>query len=278
MHAALQERAVFVDLAVDLPVGVIKTGFEQRRQVAVEEGLTRPRALGDHFASRVTGRTGLELGRRQLLGAPGDAGLRVHLPMAFVGRLQPIRQAHPCSVRARRVGAACGLRLGPGDVPRARTVARLAGHVEVGPGGCIGVGGEVEVLLQIGGVAIGALVIPGLVAPGPVQWVAGLELLARVELEPAPTALIFRAAVPGNAERLIAPPGKGDQVLLQRIDPEGVGDLVVVESAVGARGIDRELVARAREGGDRAEMLEPRIGEVAQHDGFRRPLHGVRVV
>mgnify|MGYP003694035785 CR=1 FL=1 len=111
MHAALQERAVFVDLAVDLPVGVIETGFEQRRQVGVEEGRARRRALGDHFAARVTGRTGLELGRRQLLGAPGDAGLRVHLPMAGVGRLQPIRQAHPCSVRARRIGApaACAL-------------------------------------------------------------------------------------------------------------------------------------------------------------------------
>ena len=107
MHAALQERAVFVDLAVDLPVSVIKAGFEQRRQIAVEEGLTGHRALGDHLASRVTGRAGLELGRRQLLGTPGDAGLRVHLPMAGVGRLQPIRQAHPCSVRARRIGAAC---------------------------------------------------------------------------------------------------------------------------------------------------------------------------
>src|SRR6266566_5854016 len=70
MHAALQERAVLVDLAVDLSVGVIETRLEQRRQIAVEVGLARHWALGDHFAARVTCGTSLELGRRQFLGAP----------------------------------------------------------------------------------------------------------------------------------------------------------------------------------------------------------------
>ena len=111
---------------------------------------------------------------------------------------------------------------------------RDTGHVDIGPGGRIGVAAEVIVLLQIGRVALGALVVPGLVAPGPMQRIAGLELLAGVELEPALAALVFRAAIPGDAERLIASPGKGDQILLQRIYPEGVGDPVIVQCAIGA--------------------------------------------
>ena len=137
------------------------------------------------------------------------------------------------------------MRPGPDDMSGTRTVAGLTDHIEICPACCIGVRGEIVVLLQIGGVAIGTLVIPGLVAPGPVQRVVGLEVLAGIEMEPALAALLFRAAVPGNAERLIPPPGESDKVLLQRIDPEGVDDLVVVERAVGTLGIDHELVAGA---------------------------------
>jgi hypothetical protein len=93
-HAALQERAVFVDLAVDLPVGVIEARLKQRRTVGVEE---RCRPVSDSWRSLCGGNeggTGLDLDRGQLLGAPGDAGLRVHLPIAMIGRLQPIGQAH----------------------------------------------------------------------------------------------------------------------------------------------------------------------------------------
>jgi hypothetical protein len=61
--------------------------------------------------------------------------------------------------------------------------------------------------------------------------------------KPALAALPFRTAVPGDAERLIPAAGKGDPVLLQRIDPEGVSNLVVVKSPVGALGTDHELVA-----------------------------------
>ena len=95
IHAALQERAVFVDFAVDLPVGVIKARLEQRRQIAVEIGLARRRVLGDDLAAGMTGGAGIELGRGQLLGASGDAGVPVHLPMAVIDRLQPVGQGHP---------------------------------------------------------------------------------------------------------------------------------------------------------------------------------------
>ena len=152
-------------------------------------------------------------------------------------------------------------------------MARLARDVEIGPAGRIGIGGEVVVLLQIGGMATGALVVPGLVAAGPVQWVTGLDLLSWVEVEPALAALLFRPAVPGDAERLQPLTGKSDQVLLQRIDAESVGDRIVVQCAIGAAGADHELVAIAEEDSRDPKMVERRVGEVTEHRCRRRGLH-----
>ena len=95
--------------------------------------------------------------------------------------------------------------------------------------------------------ALGALEVPGLVDAGPVQRVAGLELLVGVEVEPALAALVLRPAVPGDAQRLHPAVGKGDQVLLQRRDAEGVADLEVGELAVRAVGIDQELAVAPEE-------------------------------
>ena len=126
--------------------------------------------------------------------------------------------------------------------------------------------------------AVGAHVVPGLVAPGPVQPIAGRQPLVRIEVEPALAALLLRAAVPGDAERLIAAAGQGDQILLQRIDAERVGDRVVVQRPVGAVGAHHEPVAGAEERRGDAEVLELRVGEVAQHRRRRRRLHGQRVM
>src|SRR5579871_4220147 len=54
-------------------------------------------------------------------------------------------------------------RIRPGDMARTRSVAGLAGDVDLRPGRVIAVGGEVEVALQIRRVAVGAHEIPGLV-------------------------------------------------------------------------------------------------------------------
>jgi hypothetical protein len=129
--------------------------------------------------------------------------------------------------------------------------ACFAGNVEIGP-----VGGEIVILLQIGRVAVGALVVPGLVAPGPVQSIAGLELLAGVKVEPPLAALLFRPAVPGDTERLQPSTRERDQILLQRIDAEGVGDRIVLQCAVRTVGADHVFVAVAEEGGFDPKMLE----------------------
>src|SRR5215831_8359505 len=163
-------------------------------------------------------------------------------------------------------------------MPGTGSVARLAGHMDIGPAGRVTIGGEVVVLLQIGGVATGALVIPGLVAPGPMQPIAGRQFPVGIEVEPALAALVLRPAVPGSAERLQPAARHRDQVLLQRIDAEGVGDRIFVQGAVGAVGADPEFVAIAKERGGDPEMLELGAGEIAQHGRRRRLLHRQRVM
>ena len=204
---------------------------------------------------------------------------RIHLPVAVVGCLQPVRQALPIRIgETRGVRAGSGMRMRPGDVSGAGTMTGLARHIHVGPGGCVGVGRQVVVLLQVGGVAVGAHVVPGLVAPGPVQPIAGGQPLVGIEMEPALAALLLRAAVPRDAERLKAPAWHGNQVLLQRIDAERIGDLVIMQRAVGAVRAHHELVACARERGDDAEVIELRIGKIAKDRGRRGSLHRLGVV
>jgi hypothetical protein len=91
-------------------------------------------------------------------------------------------------------------RISPGEVAGARTMARLARHVDIAPAGRISIGGELVVFIEISGEAVGTLVIPGLVASNPVQSIAGRQFLVGIEVKPTLTALIFRPVVPGDAE------------------------------------------------------------------------------
>ena len=91
------------------------------------------------------------------------------------------------------------------------------------------------------------------------------DFLIGIEMEPALAALVLRPAVPGERERLQTSVGKLDQILLQRIDAEGVLDLEDGELAVGPIGLDQELSVLAEEARVHAEIVEARIIEVAEH-------------
>ena len=54
VHPALHERAVLVDLAVDLPVSVIERGSEERGQMGVHERPAVLIVLGKLAPARVT--------------------------------------------------------------------------------------------------------------------------------------------------------------------------------------------------------------------------------
>ena len=89
--------------------------------------------------------------------------------------------------------------------------------------------------------------------------------LVRVEVEPALPALVGRPAVPGDRQRLQAAIGKLDQVLLQRIEAEGVLHLEDGELAVGTVGLDEELAVLAKEARAHARVVEAGVVEVAEH-------------
>ena len=73
--------------------------------------------------------------------------------------------------------------------------------------------------------------VPVLAALRPVQLVVVGDLFIGIEMKPALAALLFRARVPGQAERLHATIGHFDQVLLQRVDAERVFDCVFFQLA-----------------------------------------------
>ena len=107
---------------------------------------------------------------------------------------------------------------------QSRIMASGATHGHVLPLGVVSVFHRVVVTLQPGGMAIGALVVPVLVNAGPVHGIAGPALPRFIQPEPALTAVGLAAGIPGNVESLKAAIANINQVLLQRVNPEGVAD------------------------------------------------------
>lgn len=269
MHLALQERADVVDLLPLLAVVEVAAGLEQGEFMRVEQVALVVHPRDQRGAARMALRAG---GQRAVAGerraAPCIAGFRHRDPGRALALVQCHRQAMV------RIGRGTRRRVArPRNMVRARPVAGLAGHVHFGEGGLVAISGDVVVPLQVGAVAIRAHPVPVLVEAGPVQGVAGLHIVVRVQVEPAAAALAGGPAVPGERQRLQAAVGECHQVLLQREDAEGVADLEVGDLAVGAGGAHHEAAALAQETGGRAALFEARIVEVAEHGGVGGVLH-----
>ena len=122
------------------------------------------------------------------------------------------------------------------------------------------------------------LVIPVLRRVRPVQHIAMIDLLARIQVEPPLAALLLRARIPGDAERLQSPIGEWNQILLQRLDTECVGHLEIRELAVRAIGANVVMAIAREEGGLDAIFHHARVVEISEHRGRRGGLHGERMV
>ena len=66
--------------------------------------------------------------------------------------------------------------------------------------------------------------------------------------------------------------------MLQRIDPERIGDRILAQRSVRTVGTDHEFVAVTKEAGRDPEMLELDAGEIAEHRRSVGGLHGQRLV
>src|SRR5262249_9704602 len=126
--------------------------------------------------------------------------------------------------------------------------------------------------------AFGAHVVPVLAGARPVQHVAMIDALLGIEVEPALSAALPRPAVPGQGKRLQPAVGKLDQVLLQRVDAEGVLDFEVGQLPLSPVSIDEEPAVAAQEGRSDAGVREARAVEAAQHGLVIGVLHGLIVL
>ena len=194
-HLALAERRVVVDLVQTLAVGFEQARLQQARQVGLQQRLPRPPRFGEFGAAGMAHPAGLQLLRADVRGV-----LRRALPVAGIdgpGNVLPLVEVDGEAVVATFApGQRALLALRPGDVGRAGAVAGLAGDVDLRPGRRIGVFRGVVVLAQLGRMALGAHEVPGLVEPGPVQRVAGVQVLVGIEVEPALAALVLRPRCP----------------------------------------------------------------------------------
>jgi hypothetical protein len=105
-----------------------------------------------------------------------------------------------------------------------------------------------------------------------------LDLLIRIEMKPPLSSLLGRPCVPGKTQGLEAPSGKGDQVLLERFEAEGVGNLVLLKFALRSVGSDQELFLAFEEDGGDSVVGKGGIVKITQDCTLVGDLHGQIVV
>ena len=244
VHLALQERAVHVHLIAYLPIGKVQFLFEQFGLVVVQEDIARDMIRVDDPAPRVAGCT------------------RLHLL---------VRRRKGCGKARRRRVVCSGLRLLHMGFPR--SMACFAAHVDFRKGGLIGAGGQVEIALQVGGMAIRTHVIPVHAVARPVEPVRRGDAFVFCEREPP-----FTLRIPGDGECLQAPVFQRDEILLERFVTEGIGHRVGLHGSVGPLRVDKESVAFPEKARFDAAVTENGVVEVPKH-GFRAGLfHGPVVI
>jgi hypothetical protein len=101
-----------------------------------------------------------------------------------------------------------------------------------------------------------------------VQLIVEIDALVREQIEPA-----FALGVPGDGECLKSTAGQLEQVLLQRIEAEGVLYSEIGPLAIRAVGIDPVAAIALEKSGFGLAMRKADAGEVAQHIRRVRLLH-----
>ena len=286
-HFALNVGAVDINLLVDLAVVVIEAIGNDGRQMGVVKALPCRVDRFAELAMGVASGTGLDLDVGLDRGCPlREIGFRVNRPTAFLGFLQ----GHDKSLRTHIVfqfGKIGGRgfsrfdlesRLGPLDVLGSWSVTGLAGHIHIRPGRVVAESLRIESLVEIGGVTIGAHVVPVEVLSRPVEKVVGGDFLVGVEVIPALSAFFGRPRIPADLERLVASAFEGDQILLQGIVTEGVVHLHVAILAILVLSVDPVFLSLAEEAEFLPEVIELRVIEITEDELLRRRIHRLVVI
>ena len=157
-------------------------------------------------------------------------------------------------------------------------MAGLAPNINFRPGGVIGSGLNIEVFLQVGGVAVRAHVVPVEVFTGPVQDILVVDRFIGIKMIPALSSILLGPTVPAQLQHLNMAPGKLDHVLLQRINPQYVVHLEICILPIRSLGIDEKLVILPEEPALDPEMFIPGIIKVPENGIRICLLHGQLVV
>src|SRR5262249_9614611 len=153
-----------------------------------------------------------------------------------------------------------------------RSVACFAAHADLGEPGVVAIRRGVVVSAQVGRVAVRAVLVPVVGRRRPVELVARSDALVGVQVKPASAASLLRARIERESKRLQMAVPDVDQILLQRLDPEGVLHFVDAPAArlasLAARNaLGLDLVARftAPKTGGLAEIPSDLVREIAEH-------------
>ena len=104
------------------------------------------------------------------------------------------------------------------------------------------------------------------------------HLLVGIKMKPALAVMLLAAGIPRHYKALHSTVRKWNQVLLQRIDSEGVGEIEVLRLAVGAIGANVKLAVLLEEAGSHAVFRKVCVVEVSQDGGIVGHLHRLGVV
>ena len=157
-------------------------------------------------------------------------------------------------------------------------VTRLTADADFGPAGSIARAGHVEVLAHIGAVTLDAAAVRILKMARPEEGMLGIDIFVGLQMVPALPALRGRPAVPGHIERLQVTLANIDQILLQRVVPEGIFDGVDTGLTILTHGcypvssiaFEQARVDPVKADGD--------IAEITQHVVFAGGLHRLAVI
>ena len=162
----------------------------------------------------------------------------------------------------------------PGGWP----VTGLAADADFGPTGRVTRVGRVEVLAYVSAVALDAAAVRVLNMARPEEGVLGIDIFVGLQMVPALPALHCRPAVPGYIQRLQVTLASIDQILLQRVVPEGIFDGVDSGLTILTHGcylVSTIVFEQARVDAVKADAD---IVEITQHGGFVGGLHRLAMI
>lgn len=161
---------------------------------------------------------------------------------------------------------------------RALAMARLATDADLGKMRGKAIMHSVIILVHICRMAFGAHEVPVLIQLGPMQNIVMSDPFVWIEMEPALAALLFRPRIPRDRQSLEPSIGKFHEILLQRVDAEGIFDFKSRKLSIRPIGFDEKLVVLVKEARMYPEIIEARIGEIAEHCRVSRMRHSMLVL